>query len=78
MCITRFHYEVMKKKYGENMKLLFTDTDCLMYEACTEHFYQDIWAMKEFHLASFQTSSTFNDANNKDVVGNFMLEASVQ
>ncbi len=27
-----FHYKVMKKKYGDNVKLLFTDTDSLCYE----------------------------------------------
>ena len=37
----------MKKKYGENIQLLFTDSDYLMYEVCTDDFYQDSWAMKK-------------------------------
>ena len=32
----------IKKKYGDKAKLLFTDTDSLMYEIKTEDFYKDI------------------------------------
>ena len=37
-----FHYSYIKKKYGDKAKLLFTDTDSLMYEIQTEDFYKDI------------------------------------
>ena len=37
-----FHYNYIKKKYGDKEKLLFTDTDSLMYEIKTEDFYKDI------------------------------------
>ena len=37
-----FHYNYVKPKYGDNAKLLFTDTDSLMYEIKTEDFYKDI------------------------------------
>ena len=38
----RFHYEKIKARYGENAKLLFTDTDSLCYEVKTEDIYQDM------------------------------------
>ena len=37
-----FHYNYIKPKYEDKAKLLFTDTDSLMYEIKTEDFYKDI------------------------------------
>ena len=37
-----FHYNHIKKKYGDKAKLLFTDTDSLMYEIEKEDFYKNI------------------------------------
>ena len=37
-----FNYNYIKKKYNDNVRLLFTDTDSLMYEINTEDFYKDI------------------------------------
>ena len=37
-----FHYNYIKPKYENKAKLLFTDTDSLMYEIETEDFYKDI------------------------------------
>ena len=37
-----FHYNYIKSKYGDKAKLLFSDTDSLMYEIETEDFYKDI------------------------------------
>ena len=37
-----FHYNVMKKKYGDNLKLCYQDTDSLIYEIFTSDFYEDL------------------------------------
>ena len=37
-----FHYQYIKSKYGDKAKLLFSDTDSLIYEIETEDFYKDI------------------------------------
>ena len=66
----------MKKKYGANIQLLFTDTDSLMYEVCTDDFYQDMWAMRDqFDLATYPKKSPFYDRSNNKVVGKFKDEA---
>ena len=59
-CIIRFHYDAMKKKYRDNIQLLFTDTVSVMYEVCTNDFYQDLWTKKEdFDLARYPKSRPF-------------------
>ena len=37
-----FHYNLIKNKYADKAKLLFTDTDSLAYEIQTEDYYVDI------------------------------------
>ena len=37
-----FHYDYMKPKYGENLKLCYMDTNSLVYHIKTEDFYNDI------------------------------------
>ncbi len=44
-----FHYNTMKPRYNENIELLMTDTDSLVYCIHTEDFYKDIYEMK-MHL----------------------------
>ena len=36
-----FYYDYTKNKYGSNSRLLFTDTDSLIYEIKTEDVYED-------------------------------------
>ena len=46
-----FHYNTIKKKYGNNATLLFTDTDSLCYEIKTKDLYSDMY--KEQRLLRF-------------------------
>ena len=42
-----FHYNYIKNKYDKKSKLLFKDTDSLMYEIKTEDFYENFSNNKE-------------------------------
>ena len=75
-----FHYNYIKNKYGDKAKLLFTDTDSLMYEIQTEDFYEDISNDVEL---KFDTSdypedhpSGIKTGINKKVIGMFKDEVS--
>ena len=37
-----FHYGYVKSKFGPQARLLYTDTDSLLYEIKTDDFYKDI------------------------------------
>ncbi|CAI6362905.1 unnamed protein product [Macrosiphum euphorbiae] len=39
-----YHYNVMQKHYGDRIKLMYTDTDSLVYHVQTEDFYVDLAA----------------------------------
>ena len=70
-----FHYNYVKKKYGENSKLLLTDTDSLCYQIQTSDIYLDM--QNDLHL--FDTSNYPQDhflfSNmNKKVLGKFKDE----
>ena len=51
MCILKlskvFHYDYIKIEYGNNSRLLFTDTDSLMFEIKTEDVYKDFRTIKK-------------------------------
>jgi hypothetical protein len=46
--MSRLHYDVMKKHFGNRCKLLMTDTDSLMYGIETEDITADLSAMREY------------------------------
>ena len=64
------HYDYIKCKYGNNSRLLFTDTDSLMYDIKTEDVYEDFSRYKEmFDFSSYSTKSKYYDNSNKLVIG---------
>ena len=66
-----FHYDYIKNKYGNNSRLLFTDTDSLVYEIKTEDAYEDFNNNKEmFNFSNYSTKSKYYDNSKKLVVGN--------
>ncbi|HRP37489.1 MAG TPA: hypothetical protein PLS50_06815, partial [Candidatus Dojkabacteria bacterium] len=70
-----FHYNTMKPKYGENLKLLFTDTDSLCYEVKTDDIYKDMKTMKNlFDFSEYPQDHPLFDPRNKKVIGKFKDE----
>ena len=65
-----FHYDYIKSKYDNKSKLLFTDTDSLIYEIKTEDDYEDFSSNKVmFNLNNYSTKSKYYDDSNKLVIG---------
>ena len=74
-----FHYNYIQKKYSHNhAKLLFTDTDSLMYEINTDEFYKDIPndIKKRFDTSDYPPDhpSGILTGVNKKVIGMFKDE----
>ena len=64
-----FHYDYIKK-YGNNSRLLFTDTDSLMYEIKTEDVFEDYSKDKEmFDFSNYSAESKCYNESNKLVAG---------
>ena len=74
-----FHYNYIKPKYGNDAKLLFTDTDSLFYEIQTEDFYKDISGdvKDRFDTSDYPENhpSGIPTGINKKVLGMFKDEA---
>ena len=74
-----FHYNYIKRKYGDKAILLFTDTDSLKYEIQTEDFYKDISAdvKHRFDTSNYPPDhpSGIPSGLNKKVIGMFEDEA---
>ena len=57
-----FHLEYIKNKYGNNSRLLFTDTDSLVYEIKTEDAYEDFNNDKKiFDFSNYSSKSKYYD-----------------
>ena len=65
-----FHYNYIKNRYVNDSRLLFTDTDNLMYEIKTEDVYKDFSKDKEmFDFSNYSAKSQHYENSNKLLVG---------
>ena len=73
-----FHYNYIKKKYHNKAELLFTDTDSLMFQIKTDHFYKDINpdVKEKFDTSDYPPNhkSGIQTGLNKKVIGMFKDE----
>ena len=65
-----FHYNYIKAKYNNYAKLLFKDTDSLIYEIKTDDIYEGSYEDKDlFDFSDYSKDEKFFDPVNKKVVG---------
>ena len=65
----KFHFDYIKNKYGNSSRLLFTDTNSLMYQNKTEDIYEDFSNDKEmFDFSNYSIKSKYYDHSSKLVV----------
>lgn len=71
-----FHYEIMKKKYGKNIALLYTDTDSLIYSIKTNDFFNDLEhdLIDHFDTSNFPKNHFCYNDKNKNRPGFFKDE----
>ena len=67
--LDQFHYDYIKNKQSNISRLLFTDTDSLMYEIKTEDIYERFSKDKEmFDFSNYSTDSKYSDDSKKLVI----------
>ena len=65
-----FRYDYVKNIYGSKSKLLFLDTDSLMYEIKTKDVCEVLTAIKKmFSFSNYSTKSKYYNNSNKLVIG---------
>jgi hypothetical protein len=70
-----FHYNFIRRKF-KDAKLLFTDTDSLMYDIKTEDFFEDIAGdLDLFDTSNYPREHKYYSVKNKKVIGKFKDEA---
>lgn len=70
-----FHYNTMKQKYGDQCKMIYTDTDSLIYEIETEDMYKDLLEIQDkFDCSDYPKNHILHNPVNKKVIGKFKDE----
>ena len=73
--INKSHYSYIKNKYDKKSKLLFTDTDSLIYEIKTKVIYEDFSSDKGmFDFINYSPKSKYHDDSNKLAIGKMKNE----
>ena len=70
-----FHFDYITNKYGNNTRLLLTDTDNLMYQIKMEDVYEDFSNNREMlSFSNYSTKSKYYDNSNKLLAGKMKNE----
>ena len=70
-----FYYDVLKVKYGNNVKLIYTDTDSYALQTFTDDIYEDFKSLRYYmDFSGYDKNHPNYDACNKKVLGKFKDE----
>ena len=66
-----FQYDYIKRKYQNNTKLRYTDTDSFVCHIKTEDFYKDIAedVKNRYNISNYEVNRPLPKAMNKNVIG---------
>jgi hypothetical protein len=72
----QFHYDVIRAQYGDKARLLFTDTDSLVYDITTPDLYADILATGDryYDTSDYPIDHALHSKKNAKTVGYFKDE----
>ena len=70
-----FYYDILKPKYGDNIKLVYTDTDSYVIQVMTDDIYEDFRGINDYmDFSDYPISHPNYDKWNKKVLGKFKDE----
>ena len=70
-----FYYKVMKERYGDGIRLLYTDTDSVIIEIQTESLHEDMLKyLQHYDTSNFTPDHPLYTDKNKKVLGKFKDE----
>ena len=66
----RFYFDVIKPKYGDNIRMVYTDTDSFVFHTKTDDIYADLKDINdEMDFSGYDENHKCYDAANKKVLG---------
>ena len=70
-----FYFDVLKAKYKDDVRLIYTDTDSYVIQTMTEDIYEDWKGIKDYmDFSGYDKNHPCFDATNKRVLGKFKDE----
>ena len=66
-----FWYDYLKPKYGENVKLCYSDTDSIIVHVKTDHVHKDIAedVAKRFDTLNYEVDKPWTKGKSEKVIG---------
>ena len=70
-----FYYNTLKKNYGDNIRLLYTDTDSVIIHVTTDDIYCDMQAnISDYDTSNYPADHPLFSNTNKKIIGKFKDE----